>query len=276
MAAPSGHALLCRQHQPDRRREGRRASDRPPQPHQHGPGPHRHHNADGPGTRPRRRPSRPAGATASPYGLEPRGPAGGASTRPATPTTSGPSAPSCGWWSTGRRSPASTPHRRQPLPLLNPPRRRQRSHRSAAASPVDPSGGNHGCRRIASVSSTAQPVVGETVVRRRIRGSSWRTFTIRQRRRISSPVPTSRRSARRDQRGTGEHDRCSRVVMARFEASLAQNQTGGAKCRTPKLYLAKGIRRSLGYERSSSPPRYSAPASGADCATLGPVGMKLK
>jgi hypothetical protein len=30
------------------------------------------------------------------------------------------------------------------------------------------------------------------------------------------------------------------------------------------------------YGRASSPPRYSAPASGADVATLGPVGMKLK
>src|SRR5215217_7915947 len=30
------------------------------------------------------------------------------------------------------------------------------------------------------------------------------------------------------------------------------------------------------YEASSSPPRYSAPASGADAATLGPLGMKLK
>jgi hypothetical protein len=31
-----------------------------------------------------------------------------------------------------------------------------------------------------------------------------------------------------------------------------------------------------GYERASSPPRYLAPASGADVATLGPLGMKLK
>src|SRR5829696_4356104 len=30
------------------------------------------------------------------------------------------------------------------------------------------------------------------------------------------------------------------------------------------------------YEASSSPPRYSAPASGADAATLGPLGMKPK
>jgi hypothetical protein len=30
------------------------------------------------------------------------------------------------------------------------------------------------------------------------------------------------------------------------------------------------------YERSSFPPRYSAPASGADRAALGPLGMKLK
>jgi hypothetical protein len=31
-----------------------------------------------------------------------------------------------------------------------------------------------------------------------------------------------------------------------------------------------------GYEWVSSPPRYSAPASRADAATLGPLGMKLK
>src|SRR5215217_2196980 len=30
------------------------------------------------------------------------------------------------------------------------------------------------------------------------------------------------------------------------------------------------------YQASSSPPRYSAPASGADAATLGPLGMKPK
>ena len=46
-----------------------------------------------------------------PVAPAPPGPVGGGSTRPATPTTPGPSAQPCGWWSTGHRSPVSTPTR---------------------------------------------------------------------------------------------------------------------------------------------------------------------
>jgi Fibronectin type III domain len=63
----------------------------------------------GPGEPSRLSPCRRPAATASPCGPEPLGPAGGGSKRPATPTTSAPSAQRSGWSSTEPRSPASTP-----------------------------------------------------------------------------------------------------------------------------------------------------------------------